>query len=88
MNIKLLKTATKMKATRRSFGLCLVIGMTQISYSVPFSLPAEKGIPTTFSDHQPYLYNTSLSVAGDKVLSTSSFCIAKAYMPGVRRQQS
>jgi hypothetical protein len=64
MNIKLLKTATKMKATRQLLSLCLVIGMTQAGYAVSFSLPAEKGIPNTFSVCQPYLNNTSNSVAG------------------------
>ena len=80
-----------MKATRQLLSLCLVIGMTQASYAVPFSLPAEKGIPATFAICQPYLYNTSNSVAGGKFLSRyfntpTSFCIEKEYLPEVRRQ--
>jgi hypothetical protein len=88
MNIKLLKTATKMKATRQLLSLCLVIGMTKASYAVPFSLPGSKGIPTTFPNYQPYLNNTSNSVAGGKFLSTSSLYIENKYLPEVRRQQS
>ncbi|MET3883784.1 hypothetical protein ABIE54_002673 [Chitinophagaceae bacterium OAS944] len=50
-----------MKATRQLPGLCLVIGMTQISYAVP---PSVKGIPATFTNYQLYLYNTFSSGSG------------------------
>ena len=53
-----------MKATRQLLSLCLVIGMIQPGYSVTISLPAKKGIPTTFADCQPYLYNTLSSGSG------------------------
>jgi len=87
MNIKLLKTATKMKATRQLLSLCLVIGMTITSYAVPFSPPDTKGVPATYTNYQPYLYNTAGSGSGDKCLSrhfisSSSFCIANAGMFG------
>lgn len=85
MNIKLLKTATKMKATRQLFSLCLVIGMTIASYAVPFSPPDSTGVPTTFTRIQSCIYNTIDSGSGSKFLSkhcytTTSLSIGDAYM--------
>ncbi|OQP54418.1 hypothetical protein A4R26_28070 [Niastella populi] len=82
MNIKLLKTATKMKATRQLISLCLVIGMTITSY-VTFFPPVKEG-STTFTSIQTCIYNTTASGYGSKFLSkycitTTSLSIGNVY---------
>jgi hypothetical protein len=71
MYIKLLKTATNMKATRPLLSLCLVIGMTIISY-VTFSFALAKRVSSIFSKLPSSIYYLKNSVSGIRYLSISN----------------
>lgn len=70
-----------MKATRQLLSLCLVIGMTTLSYAVTLSMSAAKGIPSTFSVIHSTKVISYFSGTGNTFLSinsnttTTTFCI-------------
>ena len=91
-----------MKATRQLLSLCLVIGMTTLSYAVTLSMGAAKGTPSTFSViHSTKIIsyisgsgNTFLSINNNTTTTTSCIGIKSMFenkqqplLTGYQRQQ-